>query len=388
MRYHVLAALVAWVAALVADRAYGADHMAKPSPPTCEQVDVFTAGADGYHTFRIPAAIVTPKGTVLAFSEGRKRGRGDSGKIDLVLKRSLDAGRSWTPMLTVWEDGENTCGNPCPVIDRETGTIWLLMTHNLGSDTEAQIKSRTSKAGRTVWVSRSDDDGATWARPVEITAAAKRDDWTWYATGPGVGIQLRSGRLLIPCDNAVADTKRFFSHVIYSDDHGKTWKLGGVAGPDTNECQAVERTDGAVLLNMRNYDRTHKNVRAVATSADGGLTWSAVSYDAALVEPVCQASVLRLTPPPEGEPSRIVFSNPASTKRENLTVRLSPDECRTWPVSRTLHAGPAAYSCLAALADGSVGCLYERGEKGPYEKITFARFNLAWLAEGPAGPER
>ncbi len=338
-----------------------------------ESITVFQAGQGAYHTYRIPSLITTPKGTLLAFVEGRKNGRGDTGDIDLLLRRSSDGGKNWGEIQVVWNDGVNTCGNPCPVIDQSTGTIWLLLTHNLKGDLEKDIVEGTSKGSRTAWVTKSTDDGVTWAAPVEITKSVKQSDWTWYATGPGVGIQLKSGRLLIPCDNKVAVTKARQSHVIYSDDHGGTWKLGGVVGPNCNESQAIERTDGTVVLNMRSYE-SH-NRRFVATSTDGGLTFSKPVEDPILIEPVCQASILRYP----GEPSRVLFSNPASTKRDNLTVRLSLDEARTWPTSRVLHPGFAAYSCLAALPDGTICCLYEHGDKNPYEKITLARFSLAWL---------
>lgn len=110
------------------------------------QADVFVAGQGGYHTYRIPSVIATPKGTWLAFCEGRKHGRGDAGDIDLLSKRSTDGGKTWSDAEVVWDDAENTCGNPCPVVDRDTGTIWLLLTHNLGKDTEAQIIDQTSQA--------------------------------------------------------------------------------------------------------------------------------------------------------------------------------------------------------------------------------------------------
>ncbi len=337
--------------------------------------DVFVAGQDGYHTYRIPSAIVTSKGTVLAFCEGRKKGTSDTGDIDLVLKRSADGGASWGAMQVVWDDAENTCGNPCPVVDRATGTVWLLLTHNLGRDTERQIVEEKSQGTRTAWVSRSDDDGLTWSKPVEITKDVKKADWTWFATGPGVGVQTRAGRLVVPCDSKYGLGKKGASLVISSDDHGKTWKSGGAVGDTFGESQVVELSDGRLMLNMRNMNSPRRE-RGVATSPDGGATWSEPAYDAALVEPVCQASILRYS----WEPSRILFSNPATAKtRTQMTLRMSLDEGKTWPVAKELQAGPSAYSCLVALPGGGIGCLYECGAKSPYERLAFQRLTLASL---------
>jgi sialidase-1 len=340
------------------------------------QAPVFIAGKDGYHTYRIPALIVTKVGTLLAFCEGRKNGQGDAGAIHLLLKRSTDNGKTWGKTQVVWEDGDNTCGNPCPVVERETGAILLLMTHNLGSDKESQILDGTSKGTRTVWVTRSTDDGVTWSKPVEITKDVKKPDWTWVATGPGVGIQTKSGRLVIPCDNYVAGSKERQAHVITSDDKGKTWKLGGIVGPGCNESQVVELGDGSLHLNIRSY--RGNNRRLVALSKDGGETWSKPTEDETLIEPVCQASITRYP----GDKGGLLFANPASKKREKMTVRLSRDDGKTWPAAGLLYAGPSAYSSIAPLPDGSIGCLYERGEKGPYEEIVLARFPRDWLT-GP-----
>ncbi len=353
-------------------------HAASVTGAEPEKVDVFTSGRDGYKSYRIPSVIVTPKGTVLTFCEGRKHGSGDAGDIDLMIKRSTDGGRTFSPQQIVWDDAENTCGNPCPVVDRTTGTIWLLMTHNLGKDTEHHIDKGTAQSTRTVWLSHSTDDGMTWAKPVEITSSVKKPEWTWYATGPGAGIQTRAGRLVIPCDHR---NKGEFSHVIYSDDHGKTWQIGGISDPGGNECEVVELADGKLLLNMRNYKPQRSN-RAIATSSDDGLTWSGSRLDPVLIEPTCQASLQRYSWSEAGK-SRILFSNPATQKkRENLTVRLSYDECETWPESKVLHPGPAAYSSIASLPDGTALCFFENGEKNPYEKITLARFGIDWLTGG------
>lgn len=350
-----------------------------PGAHAVEQIDVFTSGQDGYHTYRIPAVIRAADGTLLAFCEGRKNAGGDTGDIDLLLKRSRDGGRTWSAAQVVWDDEANTCGNPCPVLDETTGTLWLLLTHNLGIDHEREIVARTSKGTRTVWVAHSKDHGVTWTKPVEITSTTKNPSWTWYATGPGIGIQIKhglhKGRLVIPCDHNYDDEteKKHLSgsHAIYSDDHGKTWQLGGVIRPKVNECQVAELFDGrgTLLMNMRsNHGR---NVRAQSTSTDGGLTWTPPVDAEPLIEPVCQASLLR------HEPGKLLlFSNPAAKKRVQLTARASADNGQTWRDIAVLHEGPSAYSSLVSLGANEAGCLYERGEKRPYEKITFARFAL------------
>jgi sialidase-1 len=338
--------------------------------PQLNEAPVFVAGQEGHHTYRIPSVVITRKGTLLAFCEGRKRSAADSGAIRLVLRRSQDGGKTWQKMSVVWQDGENTCGNPCAVVERDTGAILLLMTHNLGRDTQARIVRGTSQGGRTVWVTQSTDDGVSWSRPREITMQVKRPEWTWYATGPGIGIQTRSGRLVVPCNHQVAGGGLKESHVINSEDRGTSWKLGGAVGPACDESQVVELASGALLLNMRSYRGNHR--RLVARSQDGGATWSRPIEDPALLEPVCQASLLRIP----GPRSALLFANPASLKREKLTIRRSLDEGKTWPLVRVLHEGPAAYSCLTVLPDGSIGCLYENGENSPYERITFARFRL------------
>lgn len=360
------------------------ERAAKLAP---EQTDVFISGRDGYHTYRIPSLIVSKKRTLLAFCEGRKTGRGDHGDLDLVLKRSTDNGKTWSPQQIVYEEGgaaKITIGNPCPVVDRDTGTIWLPFCRN----------------NDRVFITKSIDDGLTWSKPVEITGDVKKPGWGWYATGPGVGIQLRrgthKGRLVIPCDHRekVDGQWLMFSHVFYSDDHGQTWQLGGSLDRHTDECQVVELTDGRLLINMRNYwERTGKvaergGMRAIAWSRDGGESWSDLQFDKTLIEPVCQASFIRYSdggnengPSQRDRTTPLLFSNPASRKtRHRLTIRMSTDEGKTWPIARLLHAGPSAYSCLTTLPDGAIGILYERGDKHAYETITFARCSLQWLA--------
>ncbi len=347
------------------------------------QQDLFVSGNEGYHTFRIPAILVSRNGVILAFCEGRRDNQSDTGQIDLVLKRSADGGRTWAKLQTVVSESGMTCGNPAPVLDRRTGKIILLLTKNPADTPENDIIEGKGSGTRTVWVTESADDGASWAVPREITRDVKKPGWTWYATGPCHGIQLMNGTLVIPCDHVLGNNHDYsesaYSHLIVSDDGGKTWRLGGISQKGMNECAAVETVDGSIYLNSRAYLKT--GVRHYSWSRDNGETLTDYGKADELIEPVCQASLIRFTEERFHRKNRILFSNPASTSRDHMRVRISYDECKTWSVSRLLHEGPAAYSDIAVLPDMSVLVFYERGKEHPYETISLAGFNLEWLTD-------
>ena len=362
---------------------------ATPDPlPQTGQHDlafIFEAGHEGYACFRIPALIVAPDGSLLAFAEGRKQGCSDTGDIDLVLKRSVDNGLTWSALQVVWDDGENTAGNPAPVVDAETGTIFLLSTGNLGVDREPQIISQESEDTRRVYVLSSADNGQTWSAPREITENVKLPEWTWYATGPGSGIQLtrgeHAGRLMIACDHIEAVTEHYYSHVIYSDDHGETWQLGGSTPQHfVNESEVAELEDGSLLLNMRNYAQDERH-RKVSHSSDGGHTWTDLRSDTTLIEPICQASLQRYQFANEGQ-SILLFSNPASkTAREKMTLRASLDDGQTWSHNLLIHESFSAYSDLVRTPDDVIGILFEAGQDADhrYQGIVFRRITLEEL---------
>jgi sialidase-1 len=337
---------------------------------------IFKNGEDGYTCFRIPALITTSRGAVLAFAEGRKNNCGDAGDIDLVVRRSEDGGKTWGPLHVIWDDSTNTCGNPTPVVDEATGAVILLSTWNWGADKEKAITDRSAVNTRRVFVLSSEDDGVTWSAPREITGSVKKVDWTWYATGPGRGIQLshgrKKGRLVIPCNHVEADTRQSVSHVIWSDDHGKTWTLGGHAQDSTNESTIAELSNGRLMLNMRNTGKTRH--RQIAISKNAGKKFSPSAPDSVLIEPVCEGNLLAFRAP-DGRRG-LAFSNPASVVgRVDMTVRISYDDGRTWPLQQLLYSGPSAYSCLTLLPDGRLSCLYEAGKQRPYEGIVFETIN-------------
>ena len=392
-----LAAAGIFLLGLAATRLPAAD----PAPPP-PQLLLFNSGQEGYPRYRIPTVIVAPNNDVLAFAEGRVAGGGFSGDIDLVMKRSTDSGKTWGPVRKIADDGPHTFGYPTPVVDRQTKTIWLLFTRSRGDDKEKNIVSGTSLERTRVFVMASRDNGHTWSPPRDLSATTRRAEWTWYGLGSGIGLQLRNGRLIIPAYHNIERSKDFSSHVIYSDDRGETWALGGDVGGQTGECQIAERRDGTLYLNARNQNGQNWHIQPLGTNAipvgpqynqrlislspDSGKTWSRATTDPQLFEPICQGFVYSW--PPENPDTKSttdsplwMFCNPASPKRRDLTIRVSRDEGRTWPIACRIYDRAAEYSCLTRLPDGHLGCLYERWEDKNI-RIYWVRVPLPWLLAG------
>ena len=347
----------------VSDRKTGAGAI-----PWFRETELFTSGFGGYHTYRIPALVVAPDGSVLAICEGRRASTHDWGEINIVLRRSADNGATWQSMQVVAAQGDDTIGNPCALVDRDTGAVWLVFCKN----------------NDEVFVTHSMDNGASWSAPREISNDVKPPGWTWYASGPGHGIQLSNGRLVVPCDHSEGTRHHsvfYRSHVIYSDDHGARWELGGVLDAGTDECEVIETRPGSVYATMRNADG-NANTRLFARSEDGGITWTDAREVDDVVDPICQASIVGLADPASHGEKRMLFASPAGTVRENMTIRLSYDEGETWTVSKVLFPGLAGYSDLAVLPDGTICCLYERGVSNYRESIRLAHFNIEWITDG------
>jgi sialidase-1 len=353
------------------------------------RVVVFKSGEDDYHTYRIPAIVRATNGDLLAFAEGRKNGAGDHGDIDIVLKPSSDGGRTWGAMRLVqdeWEAPEATVwiGNPTPVVDRmdpeHPGRIWLAFT----------------RSNARMFVTYSDDHGETWSKRREVSKDALDPGWGWCAAGPVHAIQLErgkhKGRLVIPCDHQQKHAGTWGVHLMLSDDHGKTWRLGAVdtrpiANPiHPNECVAVELIDGRIYVNARDQHGSNPATRAVAYSSDGGESFDApFAADPQIITPVVQNSAIRFAATDQGDERNVlVYSCPGDARaRRDLTILLSFDEGTTWPVKAVVRKGPAAYSDLIKLDDERVGVLYEAGEK-LYGEIVFAVVNVNELSRAAA----
>ncbi|MDZ4403417.1 sialidase family protein [Prosthecobacter sp.] len=372
---------------------FSALHAAEPF---LEKSAVFPPGMNGIARYRIPGIVVTTKGTVLAYSEARKNNSSDWGEIEIHLRRSTDGGKTWeagkhiahhgarlegNPRKKEGGEREQTVNNPVAIVDRETGTIEFLYCINYAR----------------CYSIRSTDDGLTWSAPVDITATfepfRRHYDWKVIATGPGHGIQMKSGRLVVPIWLAYGkegDHKPSAAATIYSDDHGKTWKAGDLCLPNEgdlgnpNETMIAELSDGRVMLVARSVSQANRKL--ITTSADGATGWSKPVFHDQLWEPVCMASIVSHP----SKPGTLLFSNPhrlpldkdgkevpaGRGKRENLCIKLSRDDGKTWPVNKVLDPGKAAYSDLAVLPDGTVLCLYEAESS-----IDCARFNLEWVTQ-------
>ncbi len=348
---------------------------------------MFVNGADGYACYRIPAIIKAPNGDLLAFAEGRLGGCGDFGDVDIVLKISRDNGLTWGPLQIVAENGSLQAGNPAPVADLldpdyPQGRIFLL--YNTGDRSEWDI--RAGQGTRRVWYKTSTDNGIRWSDGVEITPMVSRPGWRTYANTPGHAIQIKEGpfkgRLFVPANHSekgpLPDFADYRAHAFFSDDHGQTWKTGATVDvPGSNESIAVELPGGRILQNIRQQSGLQR-ARLIALSGDGGQSWDSVFYHRQLPDPVCQASMIDFISP-SGQ-NLLLFSNPESTrKREKMTVKVSFDLGKTWPLAKRVRSGPSGYSDLVIQTDGLIGLLYEHGSDGG---IHYAQFGFNWLQGG------
>lgn len=376
--------------------------------PFLEKIDLFEIGDLGYQRFHIPGVVVTAKGTVLAWCEARKRDGRDWDDIDILLRRSTDEGKTWSAAQKIVEVEGPKEKNPFALALEHTDPDTV--TYNnpvLIADRDGTVHMLFCLEYMRCFYQRSEDDGLTWSKPVEITTAFEgfRDayDWKVLATGPNHSIQLENGRLVVPVWLSTGTGgnahRPSVTATIFSDDGGKTWRAGEVAVPCTeefinpNETVAVELADGRVMLNVRSESKRHR--RIVVTSPDGATGWSEPQFVEELVEPICMGGLVRYD---HGSESLLLFSHPdnleggrggkpepgRSRQRKNVTVHLSADEGATWTEKRAVEPGWSAYSDIAVTRSGTILCFYGRGEKASFsgDRLTVARFNLEWLRAG------
>ncbi|WP_149244180.1 sialidase family protein [Dyadobacter sp. 32] len=363
------------------------------------QTPVFVSGTEGFKSFRIPAIVKASNGDLLAFAEGRVAGSGDFGDIDIVMKRSQDGGKSWSAIQTVAAYDNLQAGNPAPVFDQSDPAYpqgRLFLFYNTGNNHENEV--RKGNGLREVWYKTSTDQGKTWSEPVNITLMTHRpnqpkvnpkynfkEDWRSYANTPGHAMQFTTGkfkgRIYIAANHSAGDPKPkstdYQAHGFYSDDHGKTFRISeDISFEGSNEATAAEISGGRLLFNSRNQKGDVK-ARIVAVSSDGGAKWDTTYFDPNLPDPVCEGSILTIGRSKTG--NILAFSNAADTqKRDNLTLRISFDDGKTWAKSYLIDKSTnneedfTAYSDLVQTGKNSVGVLYERND---YKSISFKIMN-------------
>lgn len=344
-------------------------------------IDLFTGDGIPFstngtpHTFRIPSLITTANGTLLAIGDGRLESNADvPARIDFYIKRSTDNGTTWGESIII----SNTMygGDACSVVDKTTGRIFIFFAYSQYKNifqSDGNPNSENCMKSQYIY---SDDDGLTWSTPVDLTSELyKPGDNSYWASG-GTGIQLRNGTLVIPI--AIVRSGVIYGGLIYSLDHGVTWNRNENNSFDKfDENTLVELNDGRIMVNARNHYGT--NTRLITYTSDLGTTWEPYSFDATLIDPICQGNIIRYTSTLDGyDKNRILFSNPGNTSsRVDGTLRISYDEGQTWAYSKLYQEGDSNYSCIAILPDGKIGVLYEVN----HSLLRFKRFNLDDLTD-------
>lgn len=345
-------------------------------------------GQDGVSSTRIPGLATTNAGTLIAVYDNRNSARGDlPGDIDVGMNRSTDGGQSWEAMKVIMDMGNDPkwsydgIGDPAVLVDRKTGTIWVAATWSHGERSwfGSGPGLEPEETGQLILV-KSDDDGKTWSKPINITKQVKDPKWRFVLQGPGKGITMRDGTLVFPAqfrgENEEPVNGKPFSTLIYSKDRGKTWKIGTGVKIDTTEAQLVELEDGSIMINCRD---NRGGSRSIYTTKDLGITWQEhPTTRGALPDPVCMASLIHEETKKYGP--LLFFSNPATTRgRNHMTIKVSSDEGLTWPEKwhALIDERSSAYSCLTRIGNDEIGLIYE----APGE-LYFVRYSIDELLAG------
>jgi len=317
--------------------------------------------------FRIPGIVQTPKGTLVAVFDNRFHHAGDlPADITVGVSISRDKGTTWSPIRTAMDykalPGGKGIGDPTILVDPSNGRIWVAALrapesgHPIWSSSTGTVDP---KACGQMILAYSDNEGKTWSKPINITADVKRledadtKDWGLLFQGPGAGIAMADGTLVFPAQIWGNKGKRpCYGVLVYSKDHGKTWTSSKAMPFGWSESTVVQLADGSLLLNTR--EGGGPATRITGRTKDLGQTWEKVETTP-LRQPnnLCQAAMLAMN-------GKLYFSNPASSARDTMTLRVSSDDGKTW--SNGMCYDPrkgAGYSSLCPVGKDSIGVLYE-----------------------------
>ena len=332
------------------------------------------AGMDGVAAYRIPGLVTTNEGTLVGCYDVRYHSSVDlQEKIDIGISRSRDKGQTWEPMRIAMSmenerglpHAQNGVGDPSILVDDKNNTLWIAAAwcHGMGNQRAWFNSGQGMDADETaqLLLTKSEDDGKTWSKPINITPQVKDPSWYFLLQGPGRGITMQDGTLVFPIQY-IDSTRVPNAGIMYSQDAGKTWHLHQAARSNTTEAQVAEVEPGVLMLNMRD---NRGGSRAVSITRDLGRTWEEhPSNRSALPEPVCMASLIHVSADKNAlKKDLLLFSNPNSTKHRNhITIKASLDGGLTWPKEYQvmLDEGEGwGYSCLTMIDEETVGILYE-----------------------------
>ncbi|KAK8876516.1 hypothetical protein M9Y10_006730 [Tritrichomonas musculus] len=349
-----------------------------------EQV-ILQNGDDGSKYYRIPAIIRAPDGSLVTATDKRWYNQGDlPSKIDVVVKRSTDNGKTWgeSIMVTPGLSDSHGYGDASLVVDKTTGNILCMFTGIQG------FWSSTAENPQHNFVSISKDNGKTWSEMKDIThmlygincSHPERKEWLGMFLTSGSALQLRSGRIIVV--GVVRRTGYGVSnYAVYTDDGGETWDVGiNAACTSGDESKVVELNNGSVLMSIR-----HKPHRFFSISHDKGLTWSNWWDKPELIDPACNGEIKYYTSTLDGyNKDRLIHSILYNSGgRKNLSILVSYDNGETWPVKKVLWPNGGAYSSLAFLDDGTIFCYYERDREDQNGiDMVVASFSLEWVTDG------
>ena len=300
-------------------------------------IAVRQAGMDGVAAYRIPGLVTTDKGTLVGCYDVRYHSSVDlQEKIDIGISRSTDKGQTWEPMRIAMTMGnerglphaQNGVGDPSILVDGKNHTLWIAAAwcHGMGNQRAWFNSGQGMDADETaqLLLAKSEDDGKTWSKPINITEQVKDPSWYFLLQGPGRGITMHDGTLVFPIQ-FIDSTRVPNAGIMYSQDAGKTWHLHQAARSNTTEAQVAEVEPGVLMLNMRD---NRGGSRAVSITRDLGRTWEEhPSNRSALPEPVCMASLIHVNANENAlKRDILLFSNPNTTKNRNhITIKASLD---------------------------------------------------------------
>ena len=339
---------------------------------------LFTPGDAGSLNYRIPAIITAADGSLVTVTDKRWNHAGDlAAKIDPVVRRSTDKGKTWSAPLTIANfGGPNGAGDAALVMDKSTGDLICIVSAEKGFFTS------TNAAPAKILIIRSTDNGISWGTPLDVTSQiyGPNPNWKGLFIASGRAHQLRDGKIVaaIAVREDVDGKEHINNYMITSADHGVSWTASTArAELDGDESKVVELNNGNIMMSIRN-----KGPRRFNVSTDKGLTWGTAYNQADITDPNCDGDFIRYTSTLDGyNKDRLLHSVPFAGNRTNVSVLMSTDEGATWPVRKTIFAGASAYSSLTVLPDGTIGIYYENGENSTYQ-MYFVRFSLDWLTNG------